>query len=387
MNHNEILREWVNLIFTRFISLLMAPTCADLYQLDPDKYKRFPEEYNCFLRALYDRSFPSFNKDLKTNMTSLVDSGQSGYSRLDLALYAASWTIDQHMPFASKWFPKPSDVDYIPKEVVQRPPDPIPQSDLTKYVKKAAKFFGACDVGISHIDKNWILQNSAKITQKPTDSESNFDVTSKIRQKPIELPEDVTNAIIIAIEMKPEGIQCAPKFLEVASVGWGYSQMTAISVTIAQFIRNLGYIAIPSTNDTGLSIPLAIDAGLGVQGRNGLLITKKWGPRVRLCKVFTNMPLDHDQIDEVFLHRINNFCRTCRRCAEACEGEAISFEDEPNSIPRCTSNNPGTRKWYVDTNACYGIWVKHSTDCGNCIQACPFSKTPEKWDSNDFWDS
>ncbi|MHA1796784.1 MAG: 4Fe-4S dicluster domain-containing protein, partial [Promethearchaeota archaeon] len=86
-----------------------------------------------------------------------------------------------------------------------------------------------------------------------------------------------------------------------------------------------------------------------------------------------------------FLKKINAYCKTCRRCAVACEAEAISFEDEPSYESKCSSNNPGTRKWYVNTNACYGIWVKHSTDCGNCIQVCPFSKTPEKINSEDFW--
>jgi len=44
-------------------------------------------------------------------------------------------------------------------------------------------------------------------------------------------------------------------------------------------------------NDTALSIPLAIDAGLGELGRNGLLITAEYGYCIRLCKIFTNLPL------------------------------------------------------------------------------------------------
>ena len=371
--------------------------CAELYRVDPETYSRFPEENNCFLRALYDTKFSSFGLDLLTNMVKLVDSGEEGFSRVDLALYAASWTIDTHMPFASKWDPKPSFNDYIPVEIVKRPPDDIHPSLLTKYVKRAAKFFGACDVGITPIDERWIMKNTAKISGKSTpsvessESSETSDISEKntptIRKTPVVLPDGVTNAIVIAIEMDPTGIQCAPKFLEVASVGLGYSQMAAISATMAQFIRNLGYIAIPSTNDTGLSIPLAIDAGLGAQGRNGILLTKKWGSRIRLCKVFTNMPLDHDTPDEAFITKINDFCRGCRRCADACEAKAISFADEPSGEAVCSSNNPGVCKWYVNSNDCYGIWMKYGTDCGKCIQACPFSKSPESWTSEDFWNA
>ncbi|MHA1899701.1 MAG: hypothetical protein ACTSW5_02310, partial [Promethearchaeota archaeon] len=268
-------------------------TTAEIYKLDEEVYSRFPEENNCFMRALYDKDFPSYQQDLLTNMTKWVDSGEKGFSRLDLALYAASWTIDAHMPFAKKWFPKPSLKDYIPVEVVQRPPDEISKEDLTKYVKRAGKFLGASDVGIAKIDQNWIIKNSAKMMG-----------SGDIKKEEITFPEGVDHAIILIIEMDPTGIRCSPGFLEVASVGLGYSNMTSLSVSVAQFIRNLGYIAIPSTNDTGLSIPLAIDAGLGSQGRNGLLITKKYGPRIRICKVFTNMPLIDDAPDLEFISKI-----------------------------------------------------------------------------------
>ena len=45
----------------------------------------------------------------------------------------------------------------------------------------------------------------------------------------------------------------------------------------------------------GITIPMAVDAGLGELGRNGLLLTEKYGPRVRLCKVFTDLPLEPDE--------------------------------------------------------------------------------------------
>jgi len=358
----------------------VGKTAAELYSLDDETYTRFPEENNCFLRSIYDTEFPSYQQDLLTNMVKLVDSGEAGYSRLDLALYAASWTIDRHMPFAAKWFPKPSANDYIPLEIVTRPPDNISPVDLTKYVKRAGKFLGATNVGITKFDPHWVLKNGARV-MGPQDQ-----VTKEnLKLTPIVLPEDVKYCIVFTIEMDPTGIRNAPNFLEVTSVGLGYSQMTALSASMAQFIRNLGYIALPSTNDTGLSIPLAIDAGLGAQGRNGILLTPEFGPRVRICKVFTNMPLLPDEPDYPFIDKINKFCKGCKKCAEACEAEALSFADEPSSEPVCTSNNPGVKKWFADTNACYGIWVKHGTDCGNCIQVCPFSRTPMKLTPEEFW--
>jgi hypothetical protein len=43
-----------------------------------------------------------------------------------------------------------------------------------------------------------------------------------------------------------------------------------------------------------LYIPLVITIRLGQLDRNGLLIATKLGPRVRLAKVFTNLPLATD---------------------------------------------------------------------------------------------
>jgi reductive dehalogenase len=354
-------------------------SAAEIYKLNKDIYRNFPEENNCFFRALYDEDFPGYLQFLKSNMTHWVDSGEPGFSRVDLALYAAAWTIDAHMPFTRRWDPKPSEKDYIPKEIINRPPDPIPPEKLTQYVKRAAQYFGASQVGITKLDSHWLYEGHVKI--KGTSPHKKED----IEKKPYDIPSDVTNAIIIAIEMEPKGIRNAPNFLEVASVGWGYSQMAIIATSVAQFIRNLGYFAIPASNDTAASIPLAIDAGLGAQGRNGLLLTKKWGPRVRLCKILTNMPLVHDSPDIAYINKINNFCKTCLRCAEACEAEAISQAESPDTVPRCSSNNPGVEKWYVDTNACYSVWVKYSTDCGRCIQVCPFSKTPSTMTPEEFW--
>jgi reductive dehalogenase len=284
------------------------------------------------------------------------------------------------MPFAQRWDPKPSRHDYIPPELVKRPPDNISKDRLTHYVKQAAKYFGADQVGITALDPHWLYEGNVKMKGKRPYSKED------IQTSPFDIPHDVTNVIVIAIEMEPKGVCNAPNFLEVASVGWGYSQMTIIAASVAQFIRNLGYFAIPATNDTALSIPLAIDAGLGAQGRNGILLTKKWGPRVRLCKILTNMPLLHDSPDLSFIEKVNNFCKTCFRCANNCEAEAISFADEPTRNPKCSSNNPGVKKWYVNTNACYSVWVKYSTDCGKCIQVCPFSKTPSPMTPEEFWD-
>jgi epoxyqueuosine reductase len=317
---------------------------ASLYSLDKNVYKRFPEENHCIYRSLYDKDFIHYHKTLRTKMKEYVDSGNDGYNRVDLALAAAAWTINKHMPFAYEQEPNHSPQDYIPKEVKEYPPHNDSPEKLSLFVKKAANLFGASKVGIANLNWDWLY-------------------STKVR--------------------------CAPTFLEFASAGLGYSKMSFIIACLAQFIRNLGYKAYPCANDTGLSIPMAIDAGLGALGRIGLLLTKEYGPRVRLCKVLTNMPLKTDVPDVNFIEKVTKFCQSCMKCAENCDVYAITKEIKPNYSIKCASNNPGTKKWYNNVEKCYGAWVDYSSDCGKCIQACPFSKLedPLKIDSKQYWNN
>lgn len=353
---------------------------SEIYRVKEEIYTRFPEQNHCIYRSLYDPQFQHYHKTLRTGMKDWVDSGEKGFSRFDLALAAASWTINKHMPFAYDPSPEHSPQDYIPQEIKNRPPENTSPEINSKYVKKAAKFLGASMIGITQIDEKWIYKN--KVTLYSTAVEEKQE---DIEFPELKLPKEIEYAVVMAIEMDPDGINCAPTFLEFASAGLGYSKISFTIACVAQFIRNLGYKAIPCANGKGLSVPLAIDAGLGALGRIGVLITKEYGPRIRLCKVFTDMPLAEDQPDLDFIEEINKRCEICQKCADACDFNAISREKKPNYELRSKSNNPGTQKWYVDVEACYEGWVKYSSDCAKCIKACPYSKINKNLSPDEFW--
>ena len=154
-----------------------------------------------------------------------------------------------------------------------------------------------------------------------------------------------------------------------AATGLGYSKLAFVCSLLAQFIRNLGYHAIPCGNDTALSIPLAIDAGLGELGRNGLLITPQFGPRVRLCKVLTDLPLKPNKPVDFGLQE---FCEKCNECFEKCPAHAISEDKTADAIT--VSNNSGVSKWAVNGEKCFRFWCEAGIDCSICIKVCPFNK-------------
>jgi len=73
----------------------------------------------------------------------------------------------------------------------------------------------------------------------------------------------------------------------------------------------------------GLMVPLAVDAGLGELGRLGYLITKEFGPRVRLGAVTTNLPLI---ADKPINFGVQDFCNICKKytnnsCDSDCESD------------------------------------------------------------------
>eukprot|EP01046_Picozoa_sp_COSAG06_P026209 COSAG06_NODE_2245_length_7263_cov_19.964964_5_plen_282_part_00 len=65
-----------------------------------------------------------------------------------------------------------------------------------------------------------------------------------------------------------------------------------------------------------------MQAGLGEYDRHGLLIHPDYGPRVRIGKLWTDLPLAHDAPRPF---GVAEFCEMCDRCATACPAQAISY--------------------------------------------------------------
>ena len=148
---------------------------------------------------------------------------------------------------------------------------------------------------------------------------------------------------------------------------------------LAAYIRNLGYEAVASMNDTALVIPYALQAGLGEYARNQLVITKEFGPRVRFSKIFTSLPLAHDRPKPLGVRQV---CDACTRCATACPVKALPFGAPEQRQGR--SVQKGVVKWTSDAEACFGYWAKLASDCAICLRVCPFNRDFSRW-PNRLW--
>jgi len=240
--------------------------------------------------------------------------------------------------------------------------DPAQMSERIKYV---ARFYGADLVGICEIDPRWVYSH---YFDRATGAYGELEIPYKY-------------AIVMGIEMRWAEINESPGFPASAAVALAYSQMAEVAASLAKYIRTLGYPAVPCGNDTAQSIPLAIDAGLGELGRNGLLLSPEFGPRQRLCKVLTDLPLQPDQPIDFGMQR---FCEKCHMCAGSCPARAIK-RGERTAEPTSISNRMGILRWPVDVGKCFQFWVANGgslgslSDCSNCLRACPWSWPIRPW--------
>ena len=325
---------------------------------------RFDQKNEMFKRRAWDEKILPYGKTLYTQVKY---QDKYGYRKLDYALRNASWNLEYGFGYGTmrsdyglySW----TDVAEKAKRFIEtgEPVTHTPDGN-TRIIKKAARLLGADLVGICRAHPNLIYSHEYDLFQA--------------EHRPLDLPEGCTHAIVMVIEMDYDTMKYSPDAIAGTATGLGYSKMAFLTNLVAAFIRGLGYRAIPSGNDTGLSIPLAMAAGLGELGRNGLLITEKYGPRVRICKVFTDLPLLHDTYRPF---GVAPFCESCKKCADRCPSGAISH-DEPTTQGPSFSNHSGVEKWYIDPERCFLFWVKNWIGWGRkqAIWVKPFTIAPEK---------
>jgi ferredoxin len=74
------------------------------------------------------------------------------------------------------------------------------------------------------------------------------------------------------------------------------------------------------------------------------------------------------------------FCKHCKKCAEACPSGALSFDSEPTWEIKGPWNNPGHKAFFEDSLKCRkGQKEFTGTNCGICFAVCPFAKKDKAW--------
>jgi epoxyqueuosine reductase len=134
-----------------------------------------------------------------------------------------------------------------------------------------------------------------------------------------------------------------------------------IALRVSNFIHDKGFKTliihpedrIDPAGERGLISNKAVAkaAGIGWLGKSLLLVTLKYGPRVRLVSIFTNMPLIPD-------NPLECQCKDCHICIDACPEKAlknVEFVDHPRR-----------REEVLDFTKCKG-----ESGCKVCMLTCP----------------
>ncbi|MGB0504695.1 MAG: 4Fe-4S double cluster binding domain-containing protein [Pikeienuella sp.] len=326
-----------------------------------DDFEPFHQRNDVFTRAFWDETVRSKRSEAFFGSYRIESAPRrgDGFTQRDFALRNASWLISDIISNRGnevgerEGFQAPINNDTPVSTDQVEIDDPVA---MNAEIKKVAQFFGADLCAVTEIDDRWLYET--RVDARDASEAAN------------ELPEGITSVIVLGHEMDESLLATYPSALGGAATGREYSHEAGIVMQVAAYIRNLGYEAVASMNDTGLVIPYAIKAGLGEYARNQLVITPEFGPRLRFSKIFTTMPVAHDAPRKL---GVAEFCSTCDRCVKACPAKAL-----PSGPPSVESTGKsaitGVRKWTSDAEACFGYWAKLASDCAICMRVCPFNR-------------
>lgn len=155
-------------------------------------------------------------------------------------------------------------------------------------------------------------------------------------------------------------------------------QLMDLQKRAVQFLKKEGYryLCIPPDSDrrNGTFVsrlyPLfthkiaATSAGIGWIGKNGLLISPQYGPRLSLATVLTDAPLVPDEPIEF------SQCGNCSLCKDYCPSKAITGNEWSRREPFIELIRRGPCNSYKRRIS----RIEGKPNCGLCINICPYGR-------------
>lgn len=253
----------------------------------------------------------------------------------------------------------PPEIDDFPRQGRMRggsAPEPLKMKDpvqTARLIKQIAHQLGSTLVGITKLNPDWVYLHPVRGR-----GFENVD-------EPIVVPDHWEYAIVIGTPMSWDPMYANPNY---GTSEDAYSRSRIVAARVASFVKALGYparIHIPGTSYDLMVPPIAIDAGLGEQGRHSILITPELGCNIRPAVITTNIPMATDKpID----FGVQDFCRHCKVCAENCPSGAISMGEKVEVR--------GYKRYLLNPSKCQNFWNSNlgNMGCRICISVCPYTR-------------
>ena len=293
-----------------------------------------------------------------------------GYTVKDQALYNAHST-------------RPTQT-FLGNQKVQTPADKgLPNwsgtpDEAAKMMRAAMRHFGAATVGFVELDEN---TRKLIYSVDPDGHQLVFadvDTPDETETQRI-IPNSYKWVMAWTVQMSEETLKRAPTPLGAQTTSLTYTQNAQIQNQAQDFLRGIGFQGLgeSSINALGIAPAFGVMAGLGELSRLNRLITPEFGPMVRVFKMIINLPVTTDKPIDA---GIMAFCKSCKKCAEACPPGALSFDAEPSWDIKGGWNNPGHKAYFEDSVKCITYWRGEAgTNCGICFAVCPFAKKDAAW--------
>lgn len=99
-------------------------------------------------------------------------------------------------------------------------------------------------------------------------------------------------------------------------------------------------------------------AGVGTIGDSHNLITKEYGPRIRLVSVITDAPIEPDEMIK------DSYCTHCGVCLKKCPAQCFTKDADSDLTIYCFDKEKCTR-YHID------LIKEHRFPCGYCATFCP----------------
>ena len=358
-------------------------SAAEMYQVQ-DSYVRFNQKDHMGSQMVWDAYYKAERDKLKDKQRQLTEKGRVGFEATAWGLEYAAESLLDLMEFSKNQADTPATAW---RSELEPSPTGRPESspgEASLVVRKAAQLLGADQVGFAELDRRWVYShyfdaetNEAypiKFSDEPGYEEHEQPV--RLEDGTRVIPKEMKYVVVMLHEWGKDldGTEHAPTLLMEGLSTLGYARMAPTLWMMAEFIRGLGYNAIPAANDTALSIPLAVDAGLGQVGRHGLLINPKVGARCRISKIFTDLPLEPaGAVDS----GITEFCNACLKCVPKCGTKAITTGGRTFE-PLDESNSGGVLSWKVDAKKCMTFQNRVGSTCSTCVRRCAWTKPPNR---------
>jgi len=174
-----------------------------------------------------------------------------------------------------------------------------------------------------------------------------------------------SNAIVFIMKMDPLIIQSAPSKEAEKEIYKTYFKLNKAVNELKDFLNSIGYKAQAGPALGGdVNYPrLAEKAGLGVIGKNGILISENFGPSIRIATIYCDIKnLPYTDSDKYLW--IKEFCNICNNCVDKCPANAI-YKD--------TIIYEDGNEEHIDHKKC-AVSFSNNNGCSICIKECLFFK-------------